>query len=285
MNSMLRMGTFPTVYHAFNESGTIVNVGHSFGSQQSYMLAAMYPNVTDALVLTGFSFNGSALLSTIAGFNTKIARLNQPLRFGSINTATAADAISMAVKGGGVDLPSAVSALSSLNLTDQEMLTIAQSTEIWDINAGYNMMPAPIPQDLPTGYLTWSDTQNNQYSFIYPPGIDNNIISYAEQNKQPFTVGELLTLGGAPAISSFTGPVQVVTGRQDSIYCGGDCLATGDPAMPNIPAGVEKYLPESANFTTYIPEDVGHGLNLHYNAQMTYREIQDFLKANDITPS
>ena len=94
-----------------------------------------------------------------------------------------------------------------------------------------------------------------------------------------------MTLGGAPAESPFSGPVQVVTGRQDAIFCSGDCLATGDPALPNIPAGVGKYLPQSSNFTTYIPDAVGHGLNLHYDAVMTYRQIQDFLEANGIAPS
>ena len=278
------MGTLPTVDHAFNESGTIVNVGHSFGSQQSYALAALYPDITDALILTGFSFNASALLSTIASFNTKIARLNQPARFGSTNAAVVIDTLVAAANGSDYSMRSAMSALSSLNLTIQDVTYIAQSTEIWDIIAGYNMMPAPIPQDLPTGYLTWSDAQVNQYNFIFPAGADTDIIYYSEQNKQPFTVGELLTLGGAPPVSPFTGPVQVVTGRQDAIYCSGDCLATGDPAITNIPAGVGAYLPNSSNFTTYIPEDVGHGLNLHYNAIMSYEAIQEFLIANGIVP-
>lgn len=285
LNSMLRMGNLPTVDHAFNESGTIVNVGHSFGSQQSYTLAAMYPNITDALILTGFSFNGSGLPATAVGFNAKIARLNQPLRFGGTNAAVAVDTLAMSANGNSISISDAMSALGALNLTSQDYLNILRSTEIWDLVAGYDMAPAPIPQDYPTGYLSWSDAQNNQFNFFHSPGADTNIIYYAEQNKQPFTVGELLTLGGAPVTSPFAGPVQVVTGRQDSPYCSGDCLATGDPAMPNIPAGVKMYLPESSNFTTYIPEDVGHGLNLHYNAVMAYREIQEFLKANDITPS
>lgn len=285
LNLMLRMGTLPTVDQAFNESGTIVNVGHSFGSQQSYMLAAMYPNITDALILTGFSFNGSALRQTIAGFNTKIARLNQPLRFGSTSAAVAIDILTEAANGSSLPIPSAIRALSSLNLTSEDFTNILQTTEIWDLIAGFNAMPAPIPQNLSTGYLTWSDAQNNQLNFIYTPGVDIDVVYYAEQNKQPFTVGELLTLGGMAQTSPFAGPVHVVTGRQDTIYCAGDCLATGDPAMPNILAAVGMYVPESSNFTTYVPEDVGHALNLHYNAMMAYEEIQEFLMANGFTPS
>jgi pimeloyl-ACP methyl ester carboxylesterase len=287
LNSMLRMGTLPTVNQTFDKSGTIVNVGHSFGSQQSYALAAMYPNVTDALILTGFSFNGSGLPATAVGFNAKIARYNQPLRFGNTNVASVFDTLAMPAKArrnSDSDL-NTMDTLSALCRRAQGHLNILRSSELCNFVAGYDMKPAPIPQDYPTGYLTWSDAQNNQYNFFYPPGADTELLYYSEQNKHPCTVGELLTLGGAPTMSSFAGPVQVVTGRQDSVYCSGDCLATGDPAIPNIPAGIGKYLPHSSNFTTLIPEDVGHAFNLHYHAVAAYDQIQEFLMANDIFPS
>lgn len=38
---------------------TTVHIGHSFGSQHTYTLTAMYPNITDGIGLTGFSQNGS----------------------------------------------------------------------------------------------------------------------------------------------------------------------------------------------------------------------------------
>ncbi|QIW98327.1 hypothetical protein AMS68_003845 [Peltaster fructicola] len=37
----------------------VVHVGHSFGSEHTYLLSAMYPNSTDGIALTGFSQNGS----------------------------------------------------------------------------------------------------------------------------------------------------------------------------------------------------------------------------------
>jgi pimeloyl-ACP methyl ester carboxylesterase len=284
---MLRMGTLPTVDHAFDESGTIVNVGHSFGAQQSYALAEMYPNVTDALILTGFSFNGSGLLATAVGFNAKIARYNQPLRFGNTNAASVLDTLALPAKArrNSDSTMNTMDTLSALCRRAQGYMNILRSSELCNFIAGYDMKPAPIPQDYPPGYLTWSDAQNNQFNFFYPPGADMELLYYSEQNKQPCTVGELLTLGGAPTVSSFAGPVQVVTGRQDSVYCSGDCLATGNPAIPDIPAGVGKYLPNSSNFTTLIPEDVGHAFNMHYNAMAAYRQIHEFLRANNIRPS
>jgi pimeloyl-ACP methyl ester carboxylesterase len=38
---------------------TVVHVGHSFGSEHTYALTAMYPTLSDGICLTGFSQNGS----------------------------------------------------------------------------------------------------------------------------------------------------------------------------------------------------------------------------------
>jgi pimeloyl-ACP methyl ester carboxylesterase len=62
----------------------VVGVGHSFGSIQTVGVAANYPNDFDAVVLTGFSINASAISLTIADFNSAIANKNQPDRFGSL---------------------------------------------------------------------------------------------------------------------------------------------------------------------------------------------------------
>ncbi|KAJ3006140.1 hypothetical protein HKX48_000284 [Thoreauomyces humboldtii] len=56
LTTKLRNGTFPGVTHTFS---SIVHVGHSFGSIQTYTFAARYPNETQGIVLTGFSMDGS----------------------------------------------------------------------------------------------------------------------------------------------------------------------------------------------------------------------------------
>lgn len=37
----------------------VVHVGHSYGSEHTYSLTSMYPNISDGIALTGFSRNGS----------------------------------------------------------------------------------------------------------------------------------------------------------------------------------------------------------------------------------
>jgi len=56
LTTMLRNGEVSGISKSFN---TVVHVGHSFGSEHTYALTAMYPNISDGIALTGFSQNGS----------------------------------------------------------------------------------------------------------------------------------------------------------------------------------------------------------------------------------
>lgn len=56
LTTMLRQGTISASEKAFKK---VVHVGHSFGSEHTYALTAMYPNISDGIALTGFSQNGS----------------------------------------------------------------------------------------------------------------------------------------------------------------------------------------------------------------------------------
>ncbi len=82
--------------------------------------------------------------------------------------------------------------------------------------AGANFVEAnentPRLAEYPNGYLISSDIEANQYLFFYPGYFDPNILVLAENTKLPVTVGELLTLGSAPMMNTFTGPVMVISG-------------------------------------------------------------------------
>ena len=47
----------------------VVHAGHSFGSQHTYALTAMYPDISDCITLTGFSQNGSFAGEFLLGSN------------------------------------------------------------------------------------------------------------------------------------------------------------------------------------------------------------------------
>jgi pimeloyl-ACP methyl ester carboxylesterase len=226
---MLRQGTLPSVAYAFNTSGSIVNVGHSWGSQLTYGLSSLHPNVTDAVVLTGFSTNGSFANGLTASTNSEIASLNQPLRFGS-------GSVSAQNQSRTLSSLTSILASSAFDLTPSQQADLLRSTTLWDIVSGLPSTPSfpSSPQNLSSGYLTWASSFGNQYNFLHPPGIDPMILPYSESTKQPYTMGELLTTGNispASPIAAFTGPVLIINGVEDSIFCGGDCLSsiTGQP--------------------------------------------------------
>ncbi|KAG5981195.1 hypothetical protein E4U55_003203 [Claviceps digitariae] len=52
ITDMARAGQLP---HASRKFSKLIHVGHSFGSAMTYGLTAMYPSISDGIVLTGFS--------------------------------------------------------------------------------------------------------------------------------------------------------------------------------------------------------------------------------------
>lgn len=183
LTSMLREGTFPGVDIAFD---TVVHIGHSFGSLQSFVLTALYPDISDAIVLTGFSSNGSFLDVWMAGCDFQIARNNQPSRLGSY-------------------------------LWGAALQVIAAETPFEDLLAGIEIEAAWESFNYGSGYLVTRNRDSLQFGFLAGEHFDPSILHYAENIKQPTTVGELLTLRSMPAESTFSGPVMVLTGGKSEL--------------------------------------------------------------------
>ena len=177
LTRMLRNGTLPGVPHAFQK---IVHVGHSFGSAQSYALVNLYPDISDGVVLTGFSMNGSFVGLFASGGNFVLANKNQPFRFG------------------GIDYTAAESLLNIYALTDYV--------------AGLQIVD-PVPYV--NGYMTNANIDAQQYLFLLPGYFDQGLAQFGENGKQPVTQGELLTLGALTPTNNYAGPVMVFTGCKD----------------------------------------------------------------------
>ncbi|KAJ9133818.1 Ctr copper transporter family protein [Pleurostoma richardsiae] len=71
LSDKLRMGQISGIPCRYS---TIVHVGHSFGSVQTYTLTQYYPDVSDAIVLTGFSQNGAFIGDFAFGGNFVAAK-------------------------------------------------------------------------------------------------------------------------------------------------------------------------------------------------------------------
>ncbi|KAF1992062.1 hypothetical protein K402DRAFT_388632 [Aulographum hederae CBS 113979] len=280
ISKMLRAGSLPGVEHAFNK---VLHVGHSFGSLQTYLLTALHPEISDGIVLTGFSMNGSWTGQTLAGWDLHLARLNQPFRFGNASAASVLNAVRPLISsyGGVSDIASLAYRLleaAGIDIPSHDIWEEFATTEVANILTTLNSSTAASPgQDLPSLYLTWSDLTTNQFAFLYPGFYDLSFGLLAEATKQPVTAGEIITLGnGAPPTSAFAGPVLVLTGNEDTIYCGGDCLATGGAGGSVPENSVKGAFPSTSGFETYIQLNTGHGINFHYNSSGAYQVIQDW---------
>lgn len=103
-------------------------------------------------------------------------------------------------------------------------------------------------------------------------------LALAEATKQTFTFGEFLTIGSVvkPA-TNFTGPVDVVDGENDFIFCQSNCSLPTDQAALVLKA---LYPIASNGSQSVIFPGVGHGINVHYDAPKVYQQILDFIAAN-----
>ncbi|KAI7353072.1 hypothetical protein KC354_g11718 [Hortaea werneckii] len=211
LTEKLREGSISGIDNKFN---TVVHVGHSFGSEHSYLLTAKYPDLSDGIVLTGFSRNGSFLPFFELGGNFVDAQ------------------------SAGIDAYS-------------------------------------------HGYLAAGDESGVHTNFFSPGAFPPELLTFATNNGQPVTQGELLTIGGEIAVpNTFCGPVLVITGERDVPYCGGDCLAA-PTGYDSIPAKAQEGFPNT-EITVDIVAGAGHGLNLEYSHPETYSSIFSFLGDNGL---
>ena len=160
----------------------------------------MYPNISDGIVLTGFSLNGSFTGFFGAGADFQQANLNQPFRFGNVTTGQVASVLN----------------LMAANVSSAVTEAIVNAYGLTDYIAG--LTPGSLPQvQYVNGYLANSNVNSQQYLFFLPGFFDTGLLYAGEMTKQPVTVGELLTLSSVPMANAYAGPVLIVTGCEFSI--------------------------------------------------------------------
>ncbi|KAK7699567.1 hypothetical protein SLS64_011520 [Diaporthe eres] len=143
-----------------------------------------------------------------------------------------------------------------------------------------NTDPSPKLRDLPAGYLTQQSAVGIQFAFYRHPNFDQNAFEQQVANKQTNTLGILLTLGGIIAPSAqFTGPVDVVNGENDLVFCGGNCFYP----MDQNKAVLDVFYPAaSSGSQTYIAAGAGHSIAAHKSGPDSFAHMIGFLQANGL---
>ena len=215
MTTMVRNGAFSNIPYCFSK---IVHVGHSFGSSLIYNLASQYPTTSDGLILTGFSLDDSHFGTAIAGFGNQIARLNQPIRFGNQSHAAIAKAQSILLAANET-LAFIQQHYPTLGLYITDIELAMHRYKHSDFAMGFPGLTLPATRELPTGYLTWANVEANQFAFFNPGAFDPALLHFSETVKQPFAIGQVLTVGtGSTTAANFTRPVLAITGSKYLSY-------------------------------------------------------------------
>ncbi|KAJ3578921.1 hypothetical protein NPX13_g1640 [Xylaria arbuscula] len=141
-----------------------------------------------------------------------------------------------------------------------------------------NTDPEPQFKGLPAGYLTQQSSAGIQFAFYRYPNFDQNAFIQQISNKQTNTLGVLLTMGGIVAPSTeFTGPVDIVNGEHDLVFCGGNCLY---PTDQNAETLSTFYPAASDGSQTYIAAGAGHAIAAHKSGPDSFEHMIQFLQAN-----
>lgn len=126
-------------------------------------------------------------------------------------------------------------------------------------------------RDIPDGYLTTQP--GDRTVFYHLPSADPQVLAIDEQTKETVTTGELATALPALGLSSAVHvPVLVVVGDFDLAFCNAPaCSQSG-----SLDNEASFYPADSCAETVIIP-DAGHDLNLHFQAQLAYDAVLEWM--------
>lgn len=159
--------------------------------------------------------------------------------------------------------------------TDYTSLPISTAAFGFTIAADFNKTRFG---SLGTEYVVSEGSQNDQMNFFKSPFYENWVFDLAVQTKQPATIGQFLTSFNALApAEGFKGPVFVVTGSNDFIFCGGLCQRSFRGAS-NVLEAAKSLFPAASVYEVYVAEEAGHAINLHASAGAVYDVVQEWVK-------
>jgi len=161
------------------------------------------------------------------------------------------------------------------NAADAYVLTGFSSTVALPINLTLDFASAAIVNPtrfagLPLGY--WAgQTVSVRTATFYAGQFDPALPLVDFEVHDTFAVGEGLSPGFETRVTDFAGPVLVVTGELDILYCPG-----GAAECPATLAKTRDLFPR-AEFSVMMPPKTGHSLTLHLSAPKMIRDVHDWL--------
>lgn len=253
VTEMAREGKIPQVCRQFSK---LIHVGHSFGSAMTYALSAMYPDISDGIVLTGFSQvpKYMAYFALAANFAPvrRIRSLSQKYGPGYIAPRSKIGVHTNFFAPDNFDPHLLESAFENGQpATVGELLTVGSVPSSTDFAGPVMIITGGKLSPILFGTGAWYGRHGETH---WPWNLCS---------QHPFGLD------------------------RDVPFCGGNCMATmGDDASgPNLIEQSSSNFKKAAVFNATVVPDVGHGLNFGYPAHSAFGIIQAFLKENVGMPS
>ena len=132
---------------------------------------------------------------------------------------------------------------------------------------------------LPPSYMVMSSQDGRRTYFYGTPGsFDEQLFQQDFATKDKIGLGEVFSLrGGLKTASPYTGPVFVLTGAEDDVFCANAQCGAGSTS---IAATAVSLFPRWSAYSYFEPANTGHSINLHYSAGQSFRAAFDFLASN-----
>ncbi|KAK1472911.1 hypothetical protein CTAM01_16234 [Colletotrichum tamarilloi] len=119
---------------------------------------------------------------------------------------------------------------------------------------------------------------------LYGPdgGFNPAVVAWDAASPHMFAAGEIAGSGSTQS-STFTGPVMIISGRQDQIACGSGSISD----VPAVDCGVgpeshieqtRSLFPNVEQFVAYVPDNTGHNVNTHYSAPESFGAAHAWLQ-------
>ncbi|KAM7213396.1 Alpha/Beta hydrolase protein [Rhypophila decipiens] len=135
------------------------------------------------------------------------------------------------------------------------------------------LFPGRFPsEEVAKGYVTMA-SESQRESLLYSGAYDKRIPPVDFAYEDTVTVGEITALGFALAPSvGYKGPVMVVTGVEDSMFC-----TPPQETCEDILAAAGQFFPDAKEYRTLAVPDTGYDLTLHLSAGETMQKVNEFL--------
>jgi len=148
--------------------------------------------------------------------------------------------------------------------------TVALPTNLTlDFSSAAIANPSRFP-GLPLGY--WAGkTVSVRTATCYAGDFDPALPLVDFETHDTFAVGEGLSPGFETRVTAFVGPVLIVTGELDILFCPG-----GAAACPVTLEKTRELFP-LAQFSVMMPRNTGHSLSLHLSAPEMMRDVHNWL--------